>query len=135
MVTPENTLGISVEKELIDEFMSGRRNSISLDIDDDTYTEILDNFEGHLMLNVEELPERFHGPYFYNDGRFPYFLNKKLKHIALICDDLQIVGRIVRTETTPGIRFRFGNNPGEPSVEDPDGDSCIWRIEYFLEPA
>lgn len=134
-VTPENTLGIAVEQEVMDEFMTGKRDSITLTIDDDTCSEIIENFEGGLILNVENLPDTFHGCYFYNNGVFPYFIKKTLKHIALICNDRQIVGRIVGTEFTPGIRFRFGENPGEPSVEDPDGDSCIWDITFKLTPA
>lgn len=135
MITEENTLGFSVDEQVVQDFISGKRSSFSTDIDEDTYRELLENVDGNLLLNVEQLPDKFHGCYFYNGGKFPYFKKKTLENILLAGDRTRIVGRIVRCTYEPGIRFFFGENPGEPSREDPDGDSCIWKATYELEPA
>jgi len=134
MITDENTLGFSVDEQVVQDFISGKRNSFTIDIDDDTYKELLENINGNLVLNVEELPNTFHGCYFYNGGKFPYFKKKSLENILLAGDKTRIVGRIVNCTYTPGIRFFFGEKPGEPSREDPNGDSCIWSATYELEP-
>ena len=134
MITEDNTLGFAVEPEYIQEFMSGKRNTFTTDLDDDTYRELLENCEGHLILNAE-LPERFHGCYWYNNGKFPYVLKESLENIMLVAGETRIVGHIVKCTPKPGRRFRFGEKPGEPSVEDPNGDSCIWEMNYELEPA
>jgi len=134
MITDENTLGFSVDEQVVQDFISGKRNSFTIDIDDDTYKELLENINGNLVLNVEELPNTFHGCYFYNGGKFPYFKKKSLENILLAGEKTRIVGRIVNCTYTPGIRFFFGEKPGEPSREDPNGDSCIWSVTYELEP-
>lgn len=36
-------------------------------------------------------------------------------------------------KTEAGTRFRF-QGPGQPSIEDPDGDSCIWNILFEVAP-
>lgn len=135
MITEENTIGFSIEEQIVQNFVSGKRNSFTIDINDDNYREQLENIDGNLMLNVDELPITFHGCYFYNGGRFPYFKKKSLENILLAGDKTQIVGRIVKCTYAPSLRFFFGEKPGEPSREDPNGDSCIWSVTYELEPA
>ncbi len=134
-ITKDNSLGIAVDQEFLDEMMSGKKDSVTVALNDDSYREIIENYDGAMILNVDPLPDRYHGCYFYSGGNFPYVIKQSLKYIYLDCNGRSIVGRIVGTEFTPGVRFRFGEKPGEPSVEDPDGDSCIWNITFKLTPA
>ncbi len=110
MITEENTLGFSVDEQVVQDFIAGKRNSFTTDIDEDTYRELLENYDGNLILDVEELPDTFHGCYFYNNGKFPYIKKKTLEHILLAGDTTRIVGRIVRCTYTPGLRFFYSCN-------------------------
>lgn len=134
MATEENTIGFEVEKKVIDDFVSGKRNTFSVDINEDTYRDLLENIDGNLLVNVEFMPETFHGCYFYNGGKFPYFKKKSLKNIILTDGQHSIAGRIAGCTFRSRVRFFFGDKPGEPSREDPNGDSCIWEVTFKLTP-
>ncbi|MCI7177194.1 MAG: hypothetical protein SOU95_04205 [Candidatus Cryptobacteroides sp.] len=41
MATEENTIGFKVDKSVIDDFVSCKRKSFSVDIDEDTYKDLL----------------------------------------------------------------------------------------------
>ena len=53
MATEENTIGFKVDKSVIDDFVSGKRKSFSVDIDEDTYKDLLENVDGHLLVDVD----------------------------------------------------------------------------------
>lgn len=93
---------------------------------------MLENVDGNLLLNTDELPNEYHGCYFYNNGNFPYLIKSSLKHILLDANGKRIVGRMVGKEITAGKRFRFGKNQYDASVEDPNGDNCVWTITFKL---
>ncbi len=133
-ITPENTLGFQVDEKTLQEFLSHKRDYFSIDLDDDTAPYLMQNVEGNLVLGVD-LPDRFYGCYYYNGGEFPYIMKKEIEYLALESGSRQIVGRIVRCVPVPHTRFRFGLNPGDPSVADPNGDCCIWTLKYYLAPA
>lgn len=135
MITNENTLGFAADSKIFDEFIQGKRSTYTVTIDDSTCNDLLENIEGNLILNTEELPSEFRGCYYYNNGRFPYILKKSLEYILLDCEGRRIVGKIIRTKFTPVRRFRFGVLPGEPIIDDPNGDSCIWAVTFKLAPA
>mgnify|MGYP004464304005 FL=1 len=80
MATEENTIGFKVDKSVIDDFVSGKRKSFSVDIDEDTYKDLLENVDGHLLVDVDYMPKTFQGCYFYNEGKFP-FLKKRVLRI------------------------------------------------------
>ena len=134
-VNAENTLGFEIEEKMLNRILEGKQRHFTTTIDEDSQLSLLENREGILILNVEELPNRHHGCYYYNDGVFPYIIKKSLKYIMLICEGKYIVGRIVKATPEVVRRFRFGDNPGDPSVEVPNGDSCIWEITFDLVPA
>lgn len=52
----------------------------------------------------------------------------------IYCEEQHVLGKIVKATPEVVHRFRFGDNPGDPSVEDPNGDSCIWEITFDLVP-
>lgn len=138
MITEENTIGIGIDKKTMNEFLRGKRNSISIDLHDDNASNFVEYMEGDYsgyILNVEEVPIKYHGCYFYNNGVFPYIIKKELENIMLVEGDTRIVGRIVSCTPKAGQRFRFGENPGDPSIDDPNGDSCIWNLTFKLTPA
>lgn len=138
MITQENTVGIAIDKKTMKEFFSGKRDSITIGLDDETaplFVEYIDGeFKGYI-LNVEETPLKYHGCYFHNNGVFPYVIKKSLENIMLVEGKTRIVGKIVSCTPEVDRRFRFGDKPGEPSVDDPNGDSCIWNLTFKLTPA
>ncbi|MCI7177297.1 MAG: hypothetical protein SOU95_01420, partial [Candidatus Cryptobacteroides sp.] len=95
---------------------------------------LLENVDGHLLVDVDYMPETFQGCYFYNGGKFPFLKKKSLENIILTDGQHSIAGRIVGCTYKPRVRFFFGSNPSEPSREDPNGDSCIWQVTFKLTP-
>lgn len=129
----EVALTVYVDSEVIGKVRSGEINQICLDINDDNYRLILENVEGHLLLVIDEMPETFHGCYLYNKGVFPYAIKSTLDFLLLKGEEDYCLSRIIGINTEPGVRFRF-QGPGKPSVEDADGDSCIWEAQFEIIP-
>lgn len=132
---PDRALSFIVEQEVLDKVRSGEITHISLDINDDNYREILHNVDGHLVLVVDELPDTFYGCYYYNNGEFPYVIKDSLLFLLLRTenDEYFCVAKIIDVNTEPGSRFRF-QGPGKPTVEDENGDSCIWEVQFEIIP-
>jgi hypothetical protein len=129
----EVAIALEVDNEVIGKVRSGEVTHICLNLNDDNYRDILENFDGNLVLVTEELPDTFHGCYFYNEGDFPYAIKGTLDFLMLNGGEDHCLTRIIGINTEPGIRFRF-KGPGEPSVEDPEGDSCIWEVQFEVVP-
>ena len=128
-------LSIIVENDVIEKVRTGEITHICLEINNDNYREILHNIDGHLVLVVDKLPDTFHGCYYYNNGEFPYAVKDTLTFLVLHTEDENnfCVTKIIGYNTEPGTRFRF-QDQGKPSVEDDDGDSCIWEIQFEVVP-
>ncbi len=126
-------LSVEVEEEVIDKVITGEIMKIVLNITDDNYEQILENKDGNLALIVDELPNTFHGCYFYNNGEFPYAIKNTLEFLLLYNGENHIIVKIIGITTEPVTRFRFQGS-GEPSIEDPEGDSCIWEIQFEVVP-
>jgi len=62
---------LEVDSDLIDEVRSGEVTHLVMNINDDNYRDILENFDGNLILTTQKLPDTFHGCYYYNNGVFP----------------------------------------------------------------
>lgn len=135
-VNSENTLLLEVDKDTFDDISEEIKQdfNISMGLGEVNQFAILESHEDILVLNVEELPERNHGCYFHNNGVFPYIIKDSLKYVLFICEEQHVLGKIVKATPEVVHRFRFGDNPGDPSVEDPNGDSCIWEITFDLVP-
>ena len=129
----ERAICLNVKDDVIDKVRTGEITHISLDINDNNYRDILENIDGNLVLVVDEMPTTFHGCYYYNDGEFPYAVKGALEFLVLKGGGDYCLAKIIDIDTEPGTRFRF-QGPGEPSVEDPDGDSCIWEISFEVVP-
>ncbi|MBQ6064191.1 MAG: hypothetical protein IJK87_11290 [Prevotella sp.] len=123
---------IEVGREVLDGFRSGQLKQLAFNITDENQSQILENIEGHLILCTEEMPTTYHGCYYYNGGKFPYVIKSDLQYLVLADGNDTCLVRITDTETVAGTRFRFQDD-GKPSVEDPNGDSCIWEVCFTVE--
>lgn len=127
------SFAIEVEKDVIDGVREGRITHIGLDLSEKNQSKILENIQGHLILVTDEAPVRFHGCYWYNDGAFPYVIKENLKYLVLNNGSENCVVHIISINKEAGTRFRF-QGPGMPSVPDPNGDSCIWELQFEVVP-
>lgn len=124
---------IYVDEGVTELFRTGDITRICLNLDDDNYRDILENVDGHLLLVVDEMPAKFHGCYLYNNGKFPYAIKDSIEYLILESGADHCLAKIIGIDTEPGKRFRF-QGEGKPSVEDPEGDSCIWQIQLEVVP-
>lgn len=129
----EIAISIEVDSALIEDVRTGKVTHLPFDLRDNIQNLILENIDGNLVLNVKDLPDTFHGCYFYNDGVFPYIIKSTLNFLVLHDGKNSCIARIIDVDATPGTRFRF-QGEGKPSVEDPNGDSCIWEIDFEVVP-
>lgn len=127
------SITIEVGNGTIDRVRKGETTRITLQINEDNQSLFLENIDGHLVLVTEEMPTTYHGCNFYNGGIFPYAIKDSLQFLVLSDGSDDCLVKILSVETEPGIRFRFKGS-GEPSVEDPNGDSCIWEVEFEIVP-
>lgn len=126
-------LSVNVDEEVIDRVRKGEVRYITINITESNYRNILEHVDGNLILDVDELPNTFHSCYYYNNGVFPYVISPDLVFLVLHEEHDECLTRIIGTRTVPTTRFRF-QGPGKPSIEDPNGDSCIWNVEFDIVP-
>ena len=69
----EMALSIKVDDEVIGKVRTGEVTHIALDINESNYRQILENFDGNLVLVTDELPETFHGYPFYRVVERPFW--------------------------------------------------------------
>lgn len=129
----EVALVLEVDAEVIEKVRTGEITKIGLDITEDNYRQILQNTDGHLLLVVEEMPNTFHSCYLYNKGEFPYAIKDDLSFLVLSSGDDQCPTKIIGIDTEPGMRFNY-KGAGQPIVEDPNGDSCVWVVSFEVVP-
>ena len=129
----ERAITLEVDSEVIRKVRSGEITHILIDIDEDNQNMFLENIDGNLVLVTEELPDTFHGCYFYNGGEFPYAIKSVLDFLVLSNDDDYCLARIIGVDTEPITRFNY-QGTGKPIVEDPDGDSCVWEVSFEVVP-
>ncbi len=129
----EMGVAIGVDNGVIQKVRSGEITHILVDIDEDNQNMFLENIDGNLVLVTEELPDTFHGCYFYNDGEFPYAIKSVLEFLELSNDDDYCLARIIGVTAEPGTRFNY-QGAGRPIVEDPDGNSCVWEVSFEVVP-
>ena len=129
----EVAITLEVESDVIDKVRTGEITHIALQINENNQNMILENVDGSLVLIVDEKPTTYHGCYLYNNGVFPYAIKGALSFLILDGGEKDCLTRIISVDTEPGTRFRF-QDPGEPSVDDPNGDSCIWEVSFEVVP-
>ena len=129
----EVAITLEVDSDVIDKVRTGEITHIALQINENNQNMILENIDGNLVLVVDEKPTTYHGCYLYNNGVFPYAIKGSLSFLILDGGEKDCLTRIISVDTEPGTRFRF-QGPGEPSVDDPNGDSCIWEVSFEVVP-
>lgn len=129
----EVAITIEVDSDVIDKVRSGEITHIALQLNENNQNMILENIDGNLVLVVDEMPTTYHGCYLYNNGVFPYAIKGSLSFLILDGGEKDCLTRIISVDTEPGTRFRF-QGPNEPSIEDPNGDSCIWEVSFEVVP-
>jgi hypothetical protein len=129
----ENAIHLEAGGEVIDKVRTGEAKFIALDINEDNQNILLLNIGGNLILVTDDTPTTFHGCYFYNDGEFPYVIKSVLEFLVLSNGDDYCLTRIIGVDTEPGTRFYY-QGAGKPIVEDPDGDSCVWEVSFYVVP-
>jgi len=130
----EVAITLEVESEVIEKVRKGEITHILMDIDEDNQNFVLENTDGNLVLTVDELPERFYGCYFYNDGEFPYAIKNSLSFLELNSgEEKHCLLRIINIGMEPVMRFNY-NGTGKPIVEDVNGDSCVWELDFEVVP-
>ena len=129
----ERAITLEVDIEVINKVRTGEITHILMDINENNQSLILENFDGNLVLVTEEMPETFHGCYFYNGGEFPYAIRGALDFLVLTSDEDYCLTRIIGVETEPGTRFNY-QGAGKPIEEDSNGDSCIWEVAFEVVP-
>ena len=129
----EMAISIDVDSEVIEGVKNGKIGRIVLDINDHNQNLILETIDGNLILCTDEMPTTYHGCYFYNGGEFPYILKDTLEFLVLADGEYNCLTHIISKKAIAGTRFRF-QGPNEPSIEDPNGDSCIWEVHFEILP-
>ena len=126
-------ISVDVSSEILEQVLDGRVTHMCLNLTDENQDLFLESIEGALILVIDETPETYHGCYLYNNGEFPYAIKTTLDYLVLNDGKENHLTKIIGVNTVPGTRFRF-QGPGEPSVEDPNGDSCIWELQFEVVP-
>lgn len=134
--TSENTLGFMVEPQFIDAVLDGTAKNYFLLLDEDNYQEVIEHIDGNIVLVSDDLTEDFSGCYMWNNGHFPFMLRTRLKHLMFSDGKRTCPVYIKYIKTKVHQRISFDEN--DESVEDPNGNFCIWKIDYHFtltEPA
>ena len=56
-----------------------------------------------------------------------------LSFLVILGDEGGCLSRIIDIDTEPSTRFNY-QGAGTPIVEDPNGDSCIWKMSFEIVP-
>ena len=129
----EMSISLDVDSSVIDRVVSGEITHITMEINEDNQSLILENINGNLVLGIDESPLRYHGCYLYNDGEFPYVIKDSLEFLMLNGGDKDCLARIIDVMVEPGMRFDY-KGAGKPIEEEPDGESCVWEVTFEVVP-
>jgi hypothetical protein len=124
---------IELESDVIERVRKGDITSLMMDVDEDNQKFLLENVEGHLILITDETPTTYHGCYLYNKGDFPYAIKNSLQFLILSNEKDKCFVRIIGTNVEAGKRFNY-KGAGQPIEEDPNGDSCVWNVQFDIVP-
>lgn len=128
----DNSFILEISQEEFDNILYNDLNSIDVPIDEDTYSAVLENIDGALVLSCEEMPTTFYSCYLWNKGVFPYLVKSGLEFIIFVSGSLTAIARITRHETFAGQRFTYPSKG--KAVPDAEGDACFWTVRFHFEP-
>jgi hypothetical protein len=125
---------LEVESDVVEKVNKGEITNITLDITEHNQDLILETIDGELVLVIDKKPIAYRSCYLYNDGVFPYAIKGSLDYLVLSAgEEDSCLTRIIYVNTEPGIRFRF-QEADKSLVEDPEGDCCIWKVDFEVVP-
>ena len=127
-----DVIELGVDSEVMENVCTGEITHITLSINEDNQFDLLTSDNGNLILNGVDSPTKSHGCYLYNGGDFPYFV-KGFTFMILDDGEDQRLVRIIDVDFEPGMRFNY-QGASKPIVEDPNGDSCIWKVFFEVVP-
>lgn len=129
----ERAITLEVDNNVINKVRTGEITHIIMDVNEDNQNFVLENIDGNLVLIVDEMPNTFHGCYFYNNGEFPYAIKSTLDFLVLSGGEDYCLTRIIGVDMEPGKRFNY-QGAGKPVEEDANGDSCVWEVAFEVVP-
>lgn len=129
----EVAIALEVDSDVLDKVRSGEVTHIVLQINEQNQNMILESIDGNLVLVIDDMPTTYHGYYLYNGGVFPYAIKSSLSFLILNGGEDDCLARIISVDTEPGTRFSY-QSADKPIVEDPNGDSCIWEVDFEVVP-
>ena len=129
----EMAITLEADSDVIDEVRSGKVTHIALQINEQNQNMILESIDGNLVLVIDDIPTTYHGCYLYNNGVFPYAIKSSLSFLILNGGEDDCLTRIISIDTEPSTQFNY-KGADKPIVEDPNGDSCIWKIVFEVLP-
>ena len=129
----EVAIALEVDSDVIDKVRSGEVTHIVLQINEQNQNMILESIDGDLVLVIDDIPTTYHGCYLYNGGVFPYAIKSSLSFLILNGGEDDCLTRIISVDTEPGTRFSY-QSADKPIVEDPNGDCCIWEVDFEVVP-
>lgn len=129
----ELSITLDVDNEVINKVRNGDIRYLSVGINENNQYAILENIEGNLVLVTDEIPTSFCDCFLYNNGEFPYTIKDTLNFVVLVSNVDFCLAKIIDLGVEPSTRFLF-QGPGKPSIEDPNGDCCIWMLNLEVVP-
>lgn len=130
-INETNCLGLSIDQDLFNDIDNKDTATVNIDINDATYKDLLENIDGSLILTTDDMPQEYHGCYWWNSGTFPYMFKKSLKHLLLIDGRRAIAAEIMGITAKAGKRFSFQGRR-KPAIDDPSGNNCRWIAEVEI---
>lgn len=130
-INSKNALGMMVSSEMIESFKKGEMKRYTVELNDDTFSELLEMLDDGIVVMSDEIPEEGIGCYFYNNGEFPYMLRRWLEYLVFSDGKEQIPAKIKYTMTRVKERFNFDSN--DEAVNDENGSCCVWNIIFGLD--
>lgn len=129
----EVAITFKVDSDVVNKVRSGEITHLIWEIDEDNQNLILETIDGNLVLVTEDMPTTYHACYLYNGGVFPYAIKGSLYFIVLDGGEEGCLARIIGVNTEPGTRFNY-QGAGKPIKEAPNGDSCVWEVDFEVLP-
>ena len=123
-----NSIVLEIPQKEFEELQNGTKKFIDITIDQHSYPFILENIDGNLILQCDEMPNEFYACYFWNNGLFPYLVKRNLKYIILL--NRKRVQKMVITGYTSTVMARYDFCNDNSLKANPDGKACVWLIRF-----
>lgn len=126
-----NSMILEVPQMLFDDLRNGILKHIDIPIHLNSYSTILENIDGNLILNCDEVPESFFACYFWNNGVFPYWVKDSLKYIIFQNEGRSLTMKITGHSESAVERCDFLED--DTLKTNPKGNACVWNIRFDVE--